>query len=103
MCNSCTCAIHAQKLLMTPANVSKTAWIKPSWRIHWISVESTRLHCFIKDPGEVSGQDLPQKQWMTLSRRRTGVGRFEVSMKTWELMDSASCKFGELNLSSATA
>ena len=35
------------------------------------------------------------KQWTTLNRLRTGVGRYKASMKKWGLADSAACECGE--------
>ena len=47
-------------------------------------------------PGEgVKGVDLGRKHWTTLNRLRTGVGRYEASMKKWGLADSAACECGE--------
>ena len=38
--------------------------------------------------------DLPRKQWTTLNRLRTGVGRFSSSMLKWGLKDSSVCECG---------
>ena len=43
----------------------------------------------------VKGEDLGRKQWTTLNRLRTGVGRCKASMKKWGLADSAACECGE--------
>ena len=51
---------------------------------------------YVSDPGEgVKGEDLSRKQWTTLNRLRTGVGRYKASMKKWGLADSAACECGE--------
>ena len=42
----------------------------------------------------VPGLDLPRKQWTTLNRLRTGVGRFSSSMLKWGLKDSSVCECG---------
>ena len=57
--------------------------------------EPCRLHHFIEDPTDVPGQDLPRKDWTTLNRLRTGVGRFGASMQRWGLKDNAHCECGE--------
>ncbi|KAJ8335962.1 hypothetical protein SKAU_G00393050 [Synaphobranchus kaupii] len=75
-------ATHAHELLRTaPADASKTDWVKARWRDQWKSAEPSRLHRYIDDPMGVPGQDLPRKQWTTLNRFRTGVGRYGVAMK----------------------
>ena len=51
---------------------------------------------FVSDPGEgVKGEDMSRKQWTTLNRLRTGVGRYKASMKKWGLADNAACECGE--------
>ena len=79
-------AIHAQELLSTtPADTSRASWVKARWREQWRAAEPSRLHRYIEDPTEVPGDHLPRKQWTTLSRLRTGVGRFAESMQWWGL------------------
>ena len=56
----------------------------------------SRVHRHVSDPGEgVKGEDLSRKHWTTLNRLRTGVGRYNSSMKKWGLADSAACECGE--------
>ena len=43
----------------------------------------------------VPGQHLPRKEWTTLNRLRTGVGRFGAAMHKWGLTDSAHCECGD--------
>ena len=89
-------ARQAQELLCsTPADTSKASWVKARWRDQWKAAEPSRLHHFIEDPTDVPGQDLPRKEWTTLNRLRTGVGRFGASMQRWGLTDSARCECGE--------
>ena len=40
------------------------------------------------------GADLPRREWVTLNRLRTGVGRFGASMYRWGLSPSAACLCG---------
>ncbi|XP_037106054.1 uncharacterized protein LOC119122003 [Syngnathus acus] len=83
-------AIQAHELLSTTlADTSKATWIKTKWREQWKSAEPSRLHHYINDPTDVSGQDLP------LNRLRTGVGCCGAAMKRWGLADSASCECGD--------
>lgn len=89
-------ATHAQELLRTtPTDISKASWVKARWRDQWKSAEPSRLHHYIKDPTDVLGQHLPRKQWTTLNRLRTGVGRFGAAMQKWGLVDSAHCECGD--------
>ena len=44
----------------------------------------------------IKEEDVSRKQWTTLNRLRTGVGRYRASMKKWGLADSAAaCECGE--------
>ena len=61
---------------------------------YYTSSSSSRLHNFIRDPHSVPGLDLPRKQWTTLNRLRTGVGRLSSSMLKWGLKDSSVCECG---------
>ena len=62
----------------------------------WEASGPTRVDRYVSDPGEgVKGEDLSRKQWTTLNRLRTGVGRYKASMKKWGLGDSAACESGE--------
>ena len=40
------------------------------------------------------GADLPRREWVTLNRLRTGVGRFGANMHRWGLSTSAACPCG---------
>ena len=40
------------------------------------------------------GADLPRREWVTLNRLRTGVGRFGANMYRWGLRPSAACLSG---------
>lgn len=43
----------------------------------------------------MGGDDLPRRQWTTLNRLRSGVGRFNAAMQRWGLADSAACECGD--------
>ena len=81
-----------------PEDRSKDAWLAATWKQEWESSGPTQVHRHISDPGEgVKGEELSRKQWTTLNRLRTGVGRYSnrASMKKWGLVDSAACECGE--------
>ena len=89
-------SLHAQELLnSTSAGTSRASWVKSRWREQWRGAEPSWLHRYIEDPTEVPGDHLPRKQWTTLNRLRTGVGRFAESMQRWGLTDSAHCDCGD--------
>ena len=74
--------------------VTKQSWLRTRWKDDWLAAPPSRLHNFIRDPHSVPGLDLPRKQWTTLNRLRTGVGRFSSSMLKWGLKDSSVCECG---------
>ena len=83
-------------LCVIPDDRSKDAWIAATWKQEWEASGPTRVHRYVSDPGEgVKEEDLSRKQWTTLNRLRTGVGRYKASMKKWGLTDSAACECGE--------
>lgn len=89
-------ATHAQDLLRTtPADISKASWMRARWKDQWKAAGPSRLHQFIKDPTDVPGQHLTRREWTTLNRLRTGVGRFGAVMQKWGLTDSAHCECGD--------
>ena len=91
-----TFAGHAHQLLRdTPPDTSKQTWIRHRWYEEWRGViNHSRLHKFIKLPGEILGTGLLRQQWTTLNHLRSGVGQFASSMKEWGLKDSAECECG---------
>ena len=88
----CQQADHLSDL--APPGVTKQSWLRTRWKDDWLAAPPSRLHNFIRDPRSVPGLDLPRKQWTTLNRLRTGVGRFSSSMLKWGLMDSSVCECG---------
>ena len=69
---------------------SKDAWIAAAWNHECEASGPTRVHRHVSDPGEgVKGEEMSRKQWTTLNKLRTGVGRYKASMKKWGLADSA--------------
>ena len=88
---------EAQEMLsVIPEDRSKDASIAATWKQEWEASEPTRVHRYVSDPGEgVKGENLSRKQWTTLNRQRTRVGRYKASMKKWGLADSAACECGE--------
>ena len=88
-------AQHAHLLLETiPDTTSKQMWTKSRWMEDWRLADHQRLHRFIADPDNITGAELPRKQWIMLNRLRTGVGRFSATMRDWGLKDSAVCECG---------
>ena len=79
---------------LAPSGVTKQSWLRTRWQDDWLGAPPSRLHNFILDPHSVPGLDLPRKQWTTLNRLRTGVGRFSSSMLKWGLRDSSVCECG---------
>ena len=65
------------------------------WRGRWANATS-RLKQFVGVPSASlpAGANLPRKQWVTLNRLRTGVGRFGAPMKKWGLAVSSACVCG---------
>ena len=88
---------RAQELLASsPEDQSTRAWLQTTWKQEWESLEPSRLHRYIQDPGEgVGGEHLPRHHWTLLNCLRTGVGRFKWSMREWGLAETAACECGE--------
>ena len=42
----------------------------------------------------LAGSELPRRNWVTLNRLQTGVGRFNASMYRWGLRESPACICG---------
>ena len=84
---------EAQEILsVTPEDRSKDAWIAATWKQELEASGHTRVHRYVSDPGEgVKGEDLSRKQWTTLNRLRTGVGRYKASMKKWVWASGGQC------------
>ena len=80
-------AEHTHQLLRsTPADVFRGMWLTRRWSEEWQAADHSRLHRFVDEPGELLGEDLPRRQWTTLNRLRTGVGRFAATMNGWGLL-----------------
>ena len=92
-----TLQLGSQEMLpVIPEDRSKDAWIAAAWKQEWDTSGPTRVHRHVMDPAErVKREYLSRKQWMNLSRLRTGVGRHRASMNMWGLADSAPCECGE--------
>ena len=73
---------EAQEMLsVIPWDRSKDAWLAATWKQEWEASGPTRVHRHVSDPVEVvKGEELSRKQWTTLNRLRTGVGRYRASM-----------------------
>ena len=87
----------AQEILnTTPEDISRDSWLAAAWKQEWESAGPSRMHRYIWDPGgrAIGGDELPRRQWTTLNRLRTGVGRYKASMQRWGLADSAACDCG---------
>ncbi|XP_034062856.1 NAD kinase-like isoform X2 [Gymnodraco acuticeps] len=70
----------AQEMLnSTSEDISRDAWLAAAWKQEWESAVPSRIHRYIWDPGDgaIGGDNLPRRQWTTLNRLRTGVGRFK--------------------------
>ena len=88
---------HAHQLLHSSSeDVSTRQWLKHRWSEEWQKADHTRLHRFVEEPDVLPGEDLPRRQWITLNRLRTGIGRFAATMKGWGLRASAACDCGHL-------
>ncbi|CAJ1077249.1 NAD kinase-like isoform X2 [Xyrichtys novacula] len=66
-----------EMLNSTSEDISRDAFLAVSWTLSHPSIHS--------------GRNLPQS-WATLSRLRTGLGRFKTPMRKWGMVDSAACE-----------
>ena len=91
----CPFAMCSYKLLATSVDVYKANYIKTNCCDQFSSIEHTMLHCFVKGLKSIPRKNLSWMLWMTLNRLRMGVGLYDVGIKRWYLMDSASCDYVE--------
>ena len=79
---------HAAALSQSDFSVSR------EWEKSWEA--TTRPRQFTVSPGTKApaGSKLPRKNWVTLNRLRTGVGRFNANMYRWGLRESSACVCG---------
>ncbi len=75
---------HAVRLVNSQFNICE------SWITDW-QQESLPAHLNTALP---PGAELPRKEWVSLNRLQTGVGRFGVFMYRWGLRQSAPCQCG---------
>ncbi len=65
-----------------------------SWITDWQQVSLPAHLNIAPDTALPPGAELPRKEWVSLNRLRTGVGRFGVFMYRWGLRQSAACQCG---------
>ena len=65
-----------------------------AWRTNWQQTPRPAQLTISPNTSLPPGADLSRKNWSTLNRLRTGVGRFNANMHRWGLRPSAACPCG---------
>ena len=68
--------------------------INLKWREKWEANPPTGAYLIDDPTSQVPGFDLPRREWVSLNRYRTGVGRCFHNLHKWGYSDSPSCKCG---------
>ena len=72
--------------------------IMESWMNIWSSARSHLVEFGLSPTNKLPpGLDLSRKEWSTLNRLRTGVGRFNYCLSKWGLRLSSSCSCGPID------
>ena len=72
--------------------------IMESWMNIWSSARSRLVEFGLSPANKLPpGSDLLRKEWSTLNRLRTGVGRFNYCLSKWGLRSSSSCSCGPID------
>ena len=64
------------------------------WRTGWQETPRPTQFTVCPNTSLPPGANLPRREWATLNRLRTGVGRFNSNMYRWGLRQSAACICG---------
>ena len=65
-----------------------------AWRTRWQEIQPPAQFTVQPNTSMPPGAELARREWVTLNRLRTGVGRFSHNMKRWGLRPSAACTCG---------
>uniref|UniRef100_A0A1B6GY26 Reverse transcriptase zinc-binding domain-containing protein n=1 Tax=Cuerna arida TaxID=1464854 RepID=A0A1B6GY26_9HEMI len=65
------------------------------WADQWESFRGINTNLIGNPASEISGMNLPRREWTLLNRFRTGVGRCKYWKFKWGQADSQSCYCGE--------
>ena len=64
------------------------------WEKSWEGTARPQQFTIPPDTKAPAGSELPRRDWVTLNRLRTGVGRFNANMHRWGLSQSPACICG---------
>ena len=83
--------------LQPPSSIPSKLQLQPNGAMEtWLAGDDIKHVQLTIPPGTKipPGADLPRREWVTLNRLRTGVGRFGANMYSWGLRPSAACLSG---------
>ena len=79
---------------LTRLGIRASEWTNHKWKTEYCE-NACRLRAFVPETStRPVGMGLPRAAWVKLNRRRTGVGRFHLSMHKWGLAPSPNCECG---------
>jgi len=79
---------HASNLIKADFDLLDT------WRDSNYKINRPKQFTVTPDTSLPPGANLPRKEWVTFTRLRTGVGRFNFNMFQWGLNESPDCACG---------